>query len=320
MRSNAHALPRAVALLLVVSTPATAFATDVSDEISAGALGSSAGRGTSPFVSDRLGGSVDASDALSFSADATFTRYLHSKGAAAEDIWQVAAATDFTPNDHLAFGADVRGSPSSSATVEGTNGVKERYRSSLIGGGLSAEYDTAGDGPAETVADSYLGLTGFRTTQLARAPSAAKPVRIGTPSSLLQWRASLGVTEVLWHDTEAGLTGSYYAYSEDPVDTGYFGASVFGRGGVSEGVPLEPLRWAIRPAVRQRIGPVRLAAYVQYGRFVGDVGYSVITALKAQVKVSEPLRLWAQVGYQRDGDPGETLSIPWGAIGARVML
>ncbi len=322
MRSHAPGLVPALAWLLVSGFSRPSLASDVSDELSAGALSSSSARGSSPFLSDRLGGAVDATDALTVSADATFTRYFKSKGASAEGIWQLAAATDYSPNDHLSFGADVRGSPSSTASVAGaTAGAKEAYRSSLIGGGLSAEYDTAGDGNAESIADGYFGLTAFRTTQRSRAAKGAPMVLVTTPSSLLQWRASLGFTEVLWQNTEACLTGTYYLYSADPVDTGYYGPSVLGRGGVSEGVPLEPLRWALRPGIRQRLGPVRLGAYVQYGRYVGDAGYSLMTAVKATLKASEAVRLWAQVGFQRDGDAtGESLSVPWGSFGVRVML
>ncbi|HEX4336777.1 MAG TPA: hypothetical protein VH062_12745 [Polyangiaceae bacterium] len=322
MRSHAPGLVPALAWLLASAMPRTAFATDVSDELSAGALSSSSARGSSPFVSDKVGGAIDASDKLDVSADATFTRYFKSKGASAENILQLAAATDFSPNEHLSFGADVRGSPPSSASVAGaTTGTRDTYRSSLIGGGLSAEYDTAGDGDAESIADGYVGLTSFHTTQRSRAAKRTPSVLVATPSSLLQWRASLGFTEILWRNTEAGLTGTYYLYSADPVDTGYYGPSVLGRGGVSEGVPLEPLRWALRPTVRQRIGPVRLTAYVQYGRYVDNAGYSVLTAVKATLKVSDPVRLWAQFGFQRDGDStGESLSVPWGSVGVRVML
>lgn len=311
----------ASALLFASTRARPALASDVSNELSAGALWSSTSHGSSPFLSDRLGGSVDTSDALSFSGDLTYTRYFHSHGASGENIFQLAAAGDYTPDDHLSFGVDLRGSPTSTAsTTDPTSGARYSYRSSSLGGGLSAEYDTAGEGDVETIADAYLGLTGYRTTQHARSSKQAQSVLIGTPSSLLQYRASVGVTEQLWRDTEIGLTGTYYLYSEDPIDTGYDGPSIWGRGGVSEGVPLEPLRWAIRPSVRQKLGPWKVGAYVHYGRYVGDEGYTAVVALKVQLKASDLFRLWMQLGYQHDGAYGETLSIPWGSIGARVML
>jgi hypothetical protein len=322
MRSNAFLRAPSFALLLGGALARSAAASDVSDELTAGALSSSSARGSAPFLSDRIGGAVDVGDPLSVSADATFTRYFRSKGASAENILQLAAATDFSPSDHLSFGADIRGSPPSSTSItDATTGARQTSRSSLVGGGLSAEYDTAGDGNAESIADGYAGLTSFWTTQRARAGRGMPSMAAGSPAALLQWRLSLGFTEVLWRDTEVGLTGTYFAYSEDPTDTGYYGPSVLGRGGVSEGVPLEPLRWALRPSVRQRFGPVRLGATVQYGRYVENVGFSVMFAVKATFRVSDALRLWAQVGFQRDGDDsGESLSVPWGSVGARVML
>src|SRR5215471_1844950 len=149
------------ALLFASLHARPALASDVSNELSAGALSSSTSRGSAPFLSDRLGGSVDTSEALSFSGDLTYTRYFHSPGAPGENIFQLAAAGDYTPDDHLSFGADLRGSPTST--------------------------------------DAYLGLTGYRTTQKAHSKQAPSML-IGTPSSLLQYRASVGVTEQLWQD------------------------------------------------------------------------------------------------------------------------
>jgi hypothetical protein len=301
-----------------------AHATDVSNELSAGALSSSSSRGNFPFLSDRLGASVDVNEALSFSGDLTYTRYFHSRGAPAENIFQLVAASDYMPDDHLSFGIDVRGSPTSTAsTTDPTTGTGYKYKSASLGGGLSAEYDTAGDSDLETIADAYVGLTGYRTTQRPRSKTEAPNGMDGmdrTLASLLQWRASLGVTEQLFRSTEVGLTGTYYIYSEDPANRGYDGVSIWAREGVTEGMPLEPLRWAIRPSVRHKFGPLKLGAYVHYGRYVDDDGYMIVAALKGQLKVSEAVRLWVQVGFQRDSAYGEILSIPWGSVGARVML
>ncbi|HVW27960.1 MAG TPA: hypothetical protein VHC69_21500 [Polyangiaceae bacterium] len=311
MRSSARWLAFGSALLLAGMAPRVAFATDVSDELSAGAIGMNGLGGASPFVSDRLGGALDVSDALAFSADATFTRYFRSKDGFGESILQLAGASDYSLGEHWAFGADIRGSPESTARITDAAGKIARYRSSLLGGGASVEYDTAGDGPLETIGDSYFGVTAFHTNR------PKKDLKIPA-ATLLQWRGSLGLTEVLWQDTEAGLTGTYYAYSVDP--DGYEGASVFGRGGISEGAPLEPLRWSLRGNFRRRFGALKLGAYVQYGPYVDSGGFSVVTAVKAQVKASDAVRLWAQIGFQRDGGAGEALSIPWGSLGVRVVL
>src|SRR5207342_2423063 len=102
-----------------------------------------------------------------------------------ENIWQFAGAADFSTDSHWSFGADIRGSPPSTAKVKNpVPGEPDKYRSSLVGGSASVEYDTAGDGALETLADSDLGLTAFRTTQLGKNMTRS-------PASLLQWRASL---------------------------------------------------------------------------------------------------------------------------------
>src|SRR5260221_6451327 len=166
MRSNPVGPVRVLALLLVSTLTGAARAHDVSDELSAGALSSSGSRGSSPFLSNRIGGSLDASDVLALSLSGTFTRYFRSPGASAESILQLAAAGDYSPTDHLSFGLDIRGSPPSTATAQDAPGAaRYSYRTSSLRGGRSAAHDTAGDSDAETIGDSYLGVTSYRTTQ-----------------------------------------------------------------------------------------------------------------------------------------------------------
>jgi hypothetical protein len=313
-------LPRSAVEWTSLSTALTlsaiafpAHAGDVSDELTVGALSSNVAP-TQPYVSDRFGGSADPSEAVSLSLSGTYTRYFRADRTPGENIFQLAAAGDYTPNDHWSFGAELRGSPPSTAVMDTPAGVV-RSRTSVIGCGVNGEYDTAGEGPLETIVDGYLGLSSYSTTQRART------ARKGTPSSLAQYRVSADVTEVFFRHTEGELSGSYYAYSTDPEGTGYFGTSVFGRESVSEGLPLEPLRWSLRPTVRQRIGPVKLSAFFQYGRYVGDAGWNFMAGLKAQVKVSTNWKLWAALNLQRDFEStGETLTIPWGSVGARVSF
>jgi hypothetical protein len=300
--------------LALFSVSSGARADDVADELTAGAISSSSAPGASPFVSNRISGSADATEELALSLDATVTRYFKANRIPGETIYQLAGAADYSPNDHWAFGLDARGSPAST-TVTRTSAGAVRSRTSLLGAGISAEYDTAGEGPFETIADSALSVSSYSTTQRARLTGQT------TPASLAQYRVSLGLTEVFWDDTEGELAGSWYAYSTDPVNTGYFGTSVFGRDALSEGLPLEPLRWSIRPTVRQRLGIVKLSAFFQYGRYVGNAGSSVTTGIKAQFRVSPDVRLWAAADFQRDAENGgETLTIPWASLGVRVFL
>src|SRR6185436_5741793 len=109
-----------------------ARAADVADELTAGAISSSTGSGASPFVSNRIGGSADATEELSLSLDATVTRYFKANRVPGETIYQLAGAVDYTPNDHWSFGLDARGSPASS-TVTRTPAGPVRNRTSLLG-------------------------------------------------------------------------------------------------------------------------------------------------------------------------------------------
>lgn len=308
--------------LVVLGLEPLARANDVSDELTVGALSSSTFRTSSPFMSDRLETTLDPTEKLSLSAEGTFTRYFKENRVPAENIFQFSLAGDYEPNDHWSFGIDGRASPPSTA-VSPTPAGPVRSRTSLLGAGLSVEYDTVGeDDPRppdqrkfETVVESSLALTEYSTTQRSRVAGTS------SPASLTQLRVSAGVTEVFWRTTETGMFASYYAYSSDPTSTGYFGASVFGRESVSEGLPLEPLRWSLRPSVRQRFGVLHLGAYVQYGRYVGDAGWNGVVGLKAQIKASLAWRIWASANLQRDVEStGERLLIPWASIGARVVF
>jgi len=311
---------------LVLGPARTARANDVSDELTVGTLSPSTSSSSStrvssePFVSDRLGGALDASDNVSLSLDGTLTRYLHANHEPGETIFQIATALDYD-GDHWSFGIDARGSPRSTAVTR-TDSGPVRSRTSLLGAGAFIEYDSAGESDEkssggidpETIVEGSGGVTEYWTTQRARHGGSS-------PSSLTQFRLSLGVTEVLWRDTEGALFANWYTYSTDPLNTGYYGASVFGRESVSDGLPLEPLRWSIRPSLRQRMGPVKVSAYFQYGRYVGDAGSNVLGGLKAQIKVSQVLKLWASGGLQHDvQSTGETLLVPWAAVGARVTF
>src|SRR5436190_24308359 len=103
--------------LVVLGLEPAARANDVSDELTVGELSSSTYGTNSPYMSDRLGGSVDPSEKLSLSLDATFTRYFKENRVPAENIFQFAVAGDYDVDDHWSFGIDARGSPPSTAVM-----------------------------------------------------------------------------------------------------------------------------------------------------------------------------------------------------------
>src|SRR5215831_7407683 len=92
--------------LFVAGLPRDVRADDVSDELTAGILRSTTQRTSSPYLSNRLGGSIDASDKLSLSLDARVTRYFKTSRQPGENIYEIVAAGDYAPNDHWSFGLD----------------------------------------------------------------------------------------------------------------------------------------------------------------------------------------------------------------------
>src|SRR5215831_5777515 len=118
--------------LVVLGLEPVARANDVSDELTVGDLSSSTFRTSSPFLSDRLGASVDPTEKLSLSADGTFTRYFKENRVPAENILQFSLAGDYEPDDHWSFGLEGRGSPPSTS-VSPTPAGPVRTRTSLLG-------------------------------------------------------------------------------------------------------------------------------------------------------------------------------------------
>jgi hypothetical protein len=89
--------------------------------------------------------------------------------------------------------------------------------------------------------------------------------------------------------------------------------------GLGDGIPIEPLRFTVRPGVTHHFGPVRLSAYVRYGLYM-DPGASLPGGAKVQYKISRAVRAWLAGNVQHDWLSGsDDLNIFWGSLGARVL-
>lgn len=324
---------RAAAILLLVTGDLRAAGGNVSDELTVGSLGATPGAPAAPYYSNRLNGSVDVNDALSLHLDTTFTRYSRTSDSSADDIFQLLLGGTWEPSEHVAIDVDGSVSPSSTMTTlepatpampasPATLAGRERVRTSAVGALITAEYDTAGDGDLESAIDVTGGVASYSTTQATRSgPLRRRVLGPSETGALVQWRAAVGVTETLFRNTDAGVVGTYYVYNSDPTDSGYYGAAVFGRGAVVDGIPLEPLRYTLRPALLERFGDLHVRASFQYGGHVGGTGYSVLGGVKVQYRVSHPLKLWVAAYHEREIDgSGVGENIDWGSLGAMLYF
>ncbi|HEX4354821.1 MAG TPA: hypothetical protein VHZ95_17945 [Polyangiales bacterium] len=318
------------AAVAFVLTTSTVRANDVSDELRVGRLEGATKGDTTSYWSDRVHGSADLTPDVGVDLGGSITHYGMSQGVTRGDIFQVSTGATYTPIDELAFDLDLALSPTS-VNVERDVQVTQlrkgamRDKTSVLSFDLDAEYNSAGDSDAETIVGLAIGATDYSTTQavrLRRLRLQAMRAMFGQPedASLLQWQVDLSVTETLFQDTDVALAGTYYLYNRDTANSGYYGESVFGRLDIGDGIPTLPLRYAIRPSLTQRVGPLQVRLLFQYGDYADDRGTSWMGGVKVQCKIGHPVRLWLSANVQHDRVDGETLNNLWLSLGFRWIL
>jgi hypothetical protein len=326
-KGHGSAVIRAAAFLILATKEPWAAEGNAADELTVGSLGATSAAPAAPYFSNRLSGSVDASETVSFRIDTILTHYSRTPDRSADNIFQLVLGGTWEPDDHLSIDVDGNISPPSTTTqlTPATAGTPEgRYKERTSSGGavISGAYDTAGESDLESAIDLTAGVTSYSTTQRQR--TGVVGARVSGPSAsaaLVQWRGAVGVTETLFRNSDVGLVGTYYLYSADPTDTGYYGAQVFGRGAIMDGIPLEPLRYSVRPIFVQRFGDLQLRASFQYGEHVDGAGYGMFGGLKGQYRFSHAVKVWIAGYHGREIDgSGSGENIDWGSVGAMLYF
>jgi hypothetical protein len=341
----------ALALLLALISR-TALASDLSDEASAGTTIPASNTPKTTFLSDRLGGRLDVSDAFVVSLDAIWTRYDSHTGVPAANVFNFLLGGDWDATEHWTFGAELHGSPRSTTKQaipvflrRGEGGKAIVVADSWsYGGALSAEYDTAGESAWESNIALDVGLTDYASVQDLTAvrttlgerlsgaqieefcathscPAALRRALLGQSSSLLQARATLEFTETIFDNTDVGAAGNYYAYSIDPAAAGYYELTSFGRTLLGDGFPFEPLRYSVRQTVVERIGILRLSGFFQYGHYASENGHALLGSAKLQVAPLPGLKTWIFADLERDlPETTAPFTTVWGGLGLMVSL
>lgn len=292
----------------------------ITEELTLGALGALQSVPRTPFLSNRLGGALDVSEQAYLRLDTTLTHYAQVPGTSATNVFQVLFGGTWEPNDHLSFDGDVYLSPRSSTVTRSASAPAQRSvaRTSSVGAAIGGEYDTATDGDLDTAVDLTVGLTRYTTTQATRYGrgklQATGPTEEG---ALAQGRVALGATETILRNTDVGFVGTYYFYDRDPMNSGYYGANVFGRGAVSDGIPLEPMRYSLRPTLLERLGSFTAVLSFQYAEDVHDSGHSLLFGAKLQYRFSRAAKAWLSANHQVETLPtSEVEKIDSGSVGA----
>ena len=101
-----------------------------------------------------------------------------------------------------------------------------------------------------------------------RACQALGPYLAGGQETLNQLVANVALLHSLGPTTDVGLWASVYVYDKDPITAVPFTAraSTSGFGSLDSGFPLAPLRWAISPSFQQQFGAFSVAPWYEYPR------------------------------------------------------
>ena len=344
------------AFLAQLTNPGVVGADSISDEATLGGTRATAGSPATHFIADRLNGIVDVSDEISLRLGAVATRYSAATGISAETVFQFTGGATWEVSDHVALGVDASISPTSTgttaqpATFESPTGaavpvtVRVRTQTSTAGLGFFAEYDTAGESNWESVVAATVGGTSYAITQTIpsfvtpggqvvdraelRAFCQRNPCSSDLrntldrdSSSLWQLRASLDFTETVFRSTDFDLLGTYYLYTADPSQVGYYTAGSFSRTTVGDGIPTQPLRFAVRPGVLHRFGSLGVGVSFQHGQYVDGLGHSEIGGLRVEYRFTKAFKAWITGNLENDvNGNNQSTHTGWVGIGARLRF
>jgi hypothetical protein len=209
-----------------------------------------------------------------------------------------------------------------------------------FGGDLTLEHDTLESLPIELIASATVGVVRYETTQKLSMLQLADDTTVSADSlqaqcdangcsaelqtalaarspDVVQGYVTLDATAVI-RRTDVTAAATYYGYSKDPTQLGYFGVATLGRGPVlGDGTPFGPVRYSLRPQVMPRLGRLRLGLAAEYDNYVEDLGTSLIGSVKPAFNFTPNLRGWFTLTMQRDEFAGNTWTTLSGAMGVR---
>ena len=269
-------------------------------------------------------------------------------------IFRLGTSVDYYPSAHVAIGVEADMSPeteTSTATpvvLQDPRGRIPGYAevlsaTSTWGVGADVEYDSAGDSAFEWVAGVGAGVQTFASYQRVLSVRDADGMPVprdaldcdradaecsdelaaalrGMAESVRQIRLSANALGTIHERTDVGVGASYYLYTSDPTEVGYFSLASLGRDqSLGEGLALAPLRFSARPSVVHRVGRLQLGTWFQYGRYVADEGQLAALGLRVQVQLGS-FRVWCAAVGQQDFATGDSPRSASVSLGARVRF
>lgn len=341
-----------VLLVLVFSWPASAWAHDVSVDVSGSLTTTSQNNPRAGSFGVMASAGWDVKDTLTLFTNLGYTRDLATRagmtGTSGSNVVLAGLGVMWLPTDHLMTMLTVTGSPPSlvrsATTVELTQtrfDVVVDSRTWTLGGLWTGTWmQSPTDGPWLSAVDVLAGATWYDVFQQLELPASpagdlvrqrcaanpslasACPLVNGASTPLLQVKLGGGYVGTLFDDTDFGLEVLGYLYDRSPADVGYFSAVNVGRGlELGNGVPVLPLAVSVRPSVLHRFSRVSLKLSYQFGLYAAGQGANHIATLRSTFKLSSSWRLTVTVTGQFDrtsfgwDNPGGTA-----LVGATVLF
>ncbi len=147
---------------------------------------------------------------------------------------------------------------------------------------------------------------------------ALQPLLTNGTDTLDVFRLAAGGSVFFHADTDVGLQAAYYLYSKDPTEFGYYSALTSGRTALhnfslGSSVPLAPYLFTLRADGHQRLGPVTLGLWYQFGVYASDLGTSQVLGGRVEYTVTAQWKVWLTGSFQVDLQPPDATGSPPGS-------
>jgi hypothetical protein len=296
---------------LSVCWACTARAHEIAEELTIGGL--SAGVLDTFYVIAQLEAVFALNDTWFIMTSAALTHLAPTATLRPADIPHYGLALGVTPSQNLEFELVAQLAPPSSvfdAAVAPAAYLVE-LQSQSFAALASATHTSDEQRDIAAKLEATVGVAYYSTQRTLFYDTAGVLPAAPTLSALSQYRAALTATTTFLGRTDLALSGSYYGYFQNFTTPD--GQNII----LASGLPLEPLRLAIRGSAAHKLGDFTFGAHIQRALYVSGLGGSWSAGAKVDLSVSDPLELSLSGEFQdalfTDGTTWNVFGVTLGA-------
>lgn len=160
--------------------------------------------------------------------------------------------------------------------------------------------------------DCQKGAAGKPPKAMLKACKKLMPLLKSQEASVVTMPIFFSVTESIKSNTDVTLGGTYYVYSQNPNDVGYFTLAAQGKqsqnasASFGSGISVSPYLFGSTATVAHKFGPLKVTVGGSYNRYLpeddGTYGHSTSGAIKAAWKITDAWRVNGAFGKSWDTD------------------